>query len=141
MVQKSFLSVFVMLFLMACGGRYSEAPQADLSAMSHQERVEHHIGQQEHDQAFDYIRANAIPEPLRSELLLATHLTFAWEMTHGEIADQRTRMPAALRHLRRVLELSPGHPQAMEQIALIEGIYHSLGRPVPEGVAEDRVML
>ena len=68
-------------------------------------------------------------------------MTFAWEMTHGEIADQRTRMPAALQHLRRALELDPGNAQAMEQIQLIEGIYRSLNRPIPEGVAEDRVML
>ncbi|MCC5926402.1 MAG: hypothetical protein JJU41_07550 [Bacteroidetes bacterium] len=140
-MKKKTLTLFVALFVVACGGSQDGAPSVDLSSMSHQERVEYHISVSEHQQAFDYIQANMIPEPLRTELLLATHMTFAWEMTHGEIADQRTRMPAALRHLRRVLELEPGNPQALEQIALIEGIYQSLGRPIPEGVAEDRVML
>lgn len=140
-MKKSILIAFAALVIVGCGGSPETAPAVDLSSLSHQERVEYHIAEMQHEEAFAYIQSNMIPEPLQTELLLATHSTFAWEMTHGEITDQRNRMPAALRHLRRVLELDPGNPQAIEQIALIEGIYRSMGREIPEGVAEDRVML
>jgi len=137
------ISFTVLAFLLvACGGSAEpETVTPDMASMSHQERVEYHIGEGDHEAAFRYISESVTAEPERSELLLVTHMTFAWEMTHGEIADQRTRMPAALQHLRRALELDPGNAQAMEQIQLIEGIYRSLNRPIPEGVAEDRVML
>lgn len=141
-MYQTFSFIVFAFLLVACGGSAEpETVTPDLASMSHQERVEYHISEGNHDAAFSYINDSVTTEPDRSELLLVTHMTFAWEMTHGEIADQRTRMPAALRHLRRALELDPGNAQAMEQIQLIEGIYRSLNRPIPEGVAEDRVML
>lgn len=140
-MKKQLLIFGIMLTVIACGNSAPEETSADLEVMTPQERVEHHLQQKDYAAAFDYIDATEIEEPLRTELLLATHMTHAWELTHGEVSDQRTRMPAALRHLRRALELDPGNASAVEQIELIEGIYRSLNRDIPDGVAEDRASL
>jgi DNA-directed RNA polymerase subunit F len=45
-------------------------------------------------------------------------------------------MPEALRHYRKVVELDPENAQAKAEIEQIEGIYRSLDREIPQGVAE-----
>jgi hypothetical protein len=134
------LSVLVLM-LVACGSNESAEYRLDLESMSDRARVEHHLQNDEYAQAFDFVRDRVSEEPLRTELLIATHMTYAWELTHGTVSDQRNRMPAALRHLRRVLELDPGSTLAREQIDLIEGIYRGMNRDIPAGVAEDRASL
>jgi hypothetical protein len=139
--MKSIIFSVLALVLVACGGNGNVEYRPDLEALSDRARVEHHLQNDEYTQAFDFVRERVTDEPLRTELLIATHATYAWELTHGTVTDQRNRMPAALRHLRRVLELDPGNAMALEQIGLIEGIYRSMNRDVPAGVAEDRASL
>jgi hypothetical protein len=139
--MRTIILALFLLGLVACGGNETTNIRADLNAMSESARVEYHLQNDEYDQAFDFVRDRVTEEPLRTELLIATHATFAWELTHGTVSDQRTRMPAALRHLRRIMELDPHNAMALEQIELIEGIYRSMNREVPSGVAEDRAAL
>jgi hypothetical protein len=100
------------------------------------EHVEWHIQYDQYDEAFALVRA-ADPDVAETrELLIATHMTYALHLTYGSLTDMRTRMPEALRHYRRVLELDPGNERATAEIAQIEGIYRSLNREIPQGVAE-----
>lgn len=75
------------------------------------------------------------------EQLATAHLGYGiWLVYYGvDLTDQNSMkeiMPMALRHFRRVLELDPSSDKAQSEIAQLEGIYRSLGREVPQGVAE-----
>lgn len=50
--------------------------------------------------------------------------------------EMRTRMTDALKHFRRVLEIDPDNAEAQAEIEQIEGIYRSMGRDIPQGVAK-----
>lgn len=52
-------------------------------------------------------------------------------MTNPNLPPMR-KYPAALRHYREVVKLDPKNKRAMDNIALIEGIYKQMGRPVPQ---------
>lgn len=42
------------------------------------------------------------------------------------------KYPTALRMYRRVVEIDKGHQKAKDNVAMIENIYKSMGRPVPQ---------
>ncbi|MBL8235467.1 MAG: hypothetical protein JNL98_43635, partial [Bryobacterales bacterium] len=42
------------------------------------------------------------------------------------------KYPGALRQFRKTVEYDPKNAKAKEHIATIEGIYKSMGRPVPQ---------
>lgn len=132
--------LFAVLIVTACAGE-TTPERPELSGMDPAHRVEFHVQNDEYEEAFAFISDADLNQSLRDELLLVVHLTYAWELTHGEVTDQRNRMPAALRHLRRAQQLDPGNEQARQQIDLIEGIYRSMGREIPDGVAPDQVTL
>ena len=44
----------------------------------------------------------------------------------------RTKYPGALKAYRQVLQYDKTNTKAQSQIATIEGIYKSMGRPVPQ---------
>ena len=50
----------------------------------------------------------------------------------GKIAAPRLKYRAALGDFRRALMLDPANAKAKENAAFIEGIYKSMGRPVPQ---------
>jgi tetratricopeptide (TPR) repeat protein len=135
-----FLLVLVLLsMVIACSKEeapQTEQPTVDLSSMSLVDRVIYHIDNAEFDEAFTVIKSADQNDPTVHELLLATHMSYALKLTYASLTDQRTRMPEALRHFRRVLELDPGNEQAKAEIEQIEGIYRSLNREIPQGVAE-----
>lgn len=108
----------------------------DLTELSFTDRVQYHIENSEFEEAFALVKSADQNDPTVQELLLATHMTYALELTYGSLTDQRTRMPEALRHYRRVLEINPDNAQAKAEIEQIEGIYRSLNREIPQGVAE-----
>jgi tetratricopeptide (TPR) repeat protein len=138
-VIKIILVIVYLGTFVACNEtevRQFEQPVVDLSAMSFVERVQYYIENSDFEEAFALLKAADQSDPTVQELLLATHMTYALELTYGSLTDQRTRMPEALRHYRRVLELNPGNAQAQAEIEQIEGIYRSLNREIPQGVAE-----
>jgi tetratricopeptide (TPR) repeat protein len=139
LVIKFLLVLVFMSNFVACNEtevKQAEQPMVDLSAMTFMERVVYHIENNEFDEAFSLLKTADQSDPTVHELLLATHMSYALEMTYGSLTDQRTRMPEALRHYRRVLELDPTNSQAQAEIVQIEGIYRSLNREIPEGVAD-----
>lgn len=140
LVLKIIIVFAVLSMFIACNQaeapQQPETPPVDLSAMTLSGKVEYHIENNQYDEAFALVRAADQANPEVLELLLATHMTYALELTYGSLTDQRTRMPEALRHYRRVLELDPGNQRAVAEIEQIESIYRSLNREIPQGVAE-----
>jgi len=106
------------------------------SGLTFQEQVEWYIQYDQYEEAFALVRAADQQLAETRELLVATHMTYALHLTYGSLVDMRTRMPEALRHFRRVVELDPANERAKAEIAQIEGIYRSLNREIPQGIAE-----
>lgn len=131
--------LILILFIASCSGETAEyAPEIDLSGLSFAERVEFYLQNEQFEDAFDEL-ADADPENAElRDLQLAAHLTYAIYLTYSHVSPDvmRTRMPEALRHYRRVLQLDPNNARARAEIEQIEGIYRSLNREVPQGVAE-----
>lgn len=139
LVIKIILVIVILSIIVACND--AEVPRTeqqflDLSSMTLSDRVQYHIEEKEFEEAFTMVKAADQSDPIVKQLLIATHMRYALELTYGSLTDQRTRMPEALRHYRRVLELNPDNIQAQAEIDQIEGIYRSLNREIPEGVAE-----
>lgn len=100
------------------------------------EKIEFHIENDQYDDALNLLRPFDENDQQIKELLIATHMTYGLNLTYGSLTDQRTRMPEALRQFRRVLELDPSNTAAQAEIDQIEGIYRSMNREIPQGVAE-----
>ncbi len=100
------------------------------------EKIEFHIENDQYDDALNLLRPLDENDQQIKELLIATHMTYGLNLTYGSLTDQRTRMPEALRQFRRVLELDPSNTSAQAEIDQIEGIYRSMNREIPQGVAE-----
>jgi len=62
------------------------------------------------------------------EALLGNADTFMYD----EKLPPFRKYPAALRLYRRVLEIDKSNQKAKDNVAMIEGIYKSMGRPVPQ---------
>ncbi len=123
-------SVGSLLFLSACSSE-TEVPENLVEA------VQQHHANNEFEQAFELLRNTNEEEPYFKDLVFATHMNYALYLTYeAETVTMTERMPNALRHFRRVLELDPDNDRVKAEIALIEGIYQQMGRPIPEGVAE-----
>ena len=100
------------------------------------EKIKFHIENDQYDDALNLLRPLDENDQQIKELLIATHMTYGLNLTYGSLTDQRTRMPEALRQFRRVLELDPSNTSAQAEIDQIEGIYRSMNREIPQGVAE-----
>jgi hypothetical protein len=109
---------------------------ADFDAFSLQQKVEFFIENDLYTDAFDVLRGQDETDQQIRELKIAAHMTYGLYLTYGSLTDMRTRMPEALRHYRKVVELDPENTQAKAEIDQIEGIYRSLNREIPQGVAE-----
>lgn len=95
------------------------------------------IGEQElalsrkrYDQAKQSYEKNRTDANKR-ELIKAT-LDHGNTMMNSPVLPPMEKYPGSLRLFREVLALDATNSAAQENIALIEGIYESLGRPIPE---------
>lgn len=128
--MKPLLYALFVLILAACSKEPVPAP-ADLRG-----QVEQAITQDRFEDALALLAPVDSTSAERTELLYATHLTYGLFIMNNQSAGQMGKtMPQALRHLRRALELNPASEDARANIALIEGIYNQMGRPIPEGSA------
>jgi len=64
--------------------------------------------------------------------LAETHLAQADSFMYNDALPPRMRYPQALRAYRKVLQYDKTNKKAQEGIASIEGIYKSMGRPIPQ---------
>lgn len=147
-VRRVSVLIACCLTVIGCSGDSPETATSDPSeavvaqvpdmpaGLSFREQVEWHIQYDQYEQAFAVVRLADPQAGETRELLLATHMTYALHLTYGSLTDMRTRMPEALRHFRRVVQMDPGNERALAEIRQIEGIYQSLNRDIPQGIAE-----
>jgi Flp pilus assembly protein TadD len=109
---------------------------SDFESYTLAQKVQFHIQNDQYNDALGLLNGLDAEDSEIKELKIAAHMTYALSLTYGSLTEMRTRMPEALRHYRRVLELDPGNAQAKAEIEQIEGIYRSLNREIPTGVAE-----
>ncbi len=149
LILKILLVVAVVVALTACGSetpstenaQLQETPAtveypADFDTYSLKQKVEFYIENDKYAEALDALRGQDENDVEIRELKIAAHMTYGLYLTYGSLTDMRTRMPEALRHYRKVVELDPENAQAKAEIEQIEGIYRSLNREIPQGVAE-----
>lgn len=118
------LSFFI--FLSGCAGHEPASLADEIRKLNMEDKYE---------EALDILRESDQDEDTVRQLQIATHMNYALYLTHESDMQMTERMPSALRHFRRVLELDPGNARARAEAEQIESIYRSLGRDIPEGVA------
>ncbi|MCB0825036.1 MAG: hypothetical protein KDC26_02500 [Armatimonadetes bacterium] len=64
--------------------------------------------------------------------LIAESLNYGNTMMNSPVLPPMEKYPGSLRLFRETLTLDPANSSANDNIALIEGIYESLGKPIPE---------
>jgi DNA segregation ATPase FtsK/SpoIIIE-like protein len=75
----------------------------------------------------------AFPESRGLQLQAAQiQVVLGWRLMNDPNLPANVKYRAALTEFRAALKAVPDHAEAKEHIALIEGIYQSLGRPVPD---------
>lgn len=109
---------------------------ADFESLALSQRVQFYLDNNLFNDALIALQGQDEDDIEIKNLKIATHMLYALELTYGSLTEQRTRMPEALRHYRRVLQLDPDNERAKAEIEQIESIYRSLNREIPQGVAE-----
>jgi tetratricopeptide (TPR) repeat protein len=64
--------------------------------------------------------------------LAESYLGLGESTMNNEQLRPMQKYPAALRAFRKVLEFDKGNKKATDNIAMIEGIYKQMGRPIPQ---------
>jgi hypothetical protein len=78
-------------------------------------------------------KADAAPKDAASRTAAANALFEQGDFfMNNEAMPPFKKYPAALRSFRKVLTYDKTHKKALANIATIEGIYKSMGRPVPQ---------
>jgi hypothetical protein len=74
----------------------------------------------------------AKPSPEVKKALVEGHMAKADFYMNDQATPPRMKYPTALRSYREVLKYEKDNVKAKQNIATIEGIYKSMGRPVPQ---------
>lgn len=93
------------------------------------------IDAKKYDEAIATLEKAEKAKPKSAELqkgLADAHLAHGESFMYNESLPPRMKYPQALRSYRKVLQYDKTNKKALEQIATIEGIYKSMGRPVPQ---------
>jgi len=132
-----YLTLILVLFISACASEQVSPENAPVPEGPLTQQIQFLVDNNRFDEAFDKLRLEDSSEPRIMIMIRDTHLHYGnWLMYHAETIHMTERMPEALRHFRRVLEIDPNNRTARSNIEQIEAIYAQLGRPVPEGVAQ-----
>lgn len=87
------------------------------------------------EQAISALEAEHKAKPKDDEVRLAladAKLQYGESVMNDRQLPPFRKYPTALRQFRQVLELDKNNKKAQSNIALIEGIYKQMGRPVPQ---------
>lgn len=88
-----------------------------------------------YDEAIALLAKAHTANPKSAEITKAladAHLADADSMMADDSMPPNRKYPGALREYRKVLELDKTNQKAKENVATIEGIYKSMGRPIPQ---------
>ena len=120
MVHPRFLLVFVLT-----GALFGADAVADAKKK---------VAEKKYDEAITELEAayKASPRAEVKKALAETHLAKADSFMYNDSVPPRVKYPTALRSYREVLKYDKENKKAQQGIATIEGIYKSMGRPVPQ---------
>lgn len=93
------------------------------------------IADKKYDEAITALEAAGKSNPKSAEIkatLVDALLAKADSVMYDDAAPPRTKYPTALRTYRQVLTVDKDNKKAQSNIATIEGIYKSMGRPIPQ---------
>jgi tetratricopeptide (TPR) repeat protein len=92
------------------------------------------VAEKKYDEAITQLEAayKAKPAPDVKKALADANLAKADAFMADENSPPRVKYPTALRAYREVLKYDKDNAKAKQNIATIEGIYKSMGRPVPQ---------
>lgn len=92
------------------------------------------IADKKYDEAITQLEAayKAKPDADVKKALADANLAKADAFMADQAAPPRVKYPTALRAYREVLKYDKDNAKAKQNIATIEGIYKSMGRPVPQ---------
>lgn len=118
-------------------GQLQETSQEPVPEGTVMEQVQFLVDKNRFEEALEMLKAEDTSESQIRVALRDTHFLYAeWLMYHADSVEMNVRMPTALRHFRRVLEIEPDNEAAKANIQQIESVYRSMDRPIPEGIAE-----
>ena len=140
-MRNPFIYLFLFLFAAAltysCAGESSGSENVEMPDGTLQEQIQFLVNENLFDEALQRLRVEDKNDSSVMVMLRDTHLLYGnWLMYHAETIHMTDRMPKALRHFRRVIEIDPDNRTARSNIDQIETIYRQMGRDIPEGVAE-----
>lgn len=118
------LSVILLVILAAACSKAGVSPEA--KALLKEKKYDEGIALLEQAYA-----ANANSQAIKQELLTAC-VEYGNELTFKSDLPPNQKYAKALRFYRRALQLEPQQKEALEGKNLIESIYASMGRPVPQ---------
>ena len=92
------------------------------------------VAEKKYDEAIAQLETEhkSKPRPEVKKALAETYLAKADSFMYNDALPPRAKYPTALRAYREVLKYDKENKKAQQGIATIEGIYKSMGRPVPE---------
>ena len=98
------------------------------------EQARKNIAAKKFDEAISQLEAanKAKPQPEIKKALGEAYLAKADSFMTDESVPPRVKYPTALRAYREVLKYDKDNKKAQEGINTIEGIYKSMGRPIPQ---------
>jgi tetratricopeptide (TPR) repeat protein len=88
-----------------------------------------------HEEAIAALEAEMKKAPKNAALkpaLSEAHTAYGESLMFNKDLPPFRKYPGALRQFRKAVEYDPKNQKAKEHIATIEGIYKSMGRPVPQ---------
>jgi tetratricopeptide (TPR) repeat protein len=106
-----------------------------LAADSIVEDAKKKIKEGKYDEAIAALDAEHKAKPKSPEVtkaLVDAHMAYGDFNLNNQQMPPFRKYPAALREYRKVVELDKTNKKANENIAMIEGIYKQMGRPVPK---------
>jgi tetratricopeptide (TPR) repeat protein len=98
-------------------------------------KAKQQIAEKKYDEAVTALQAAYKTNPKSVEIkntLVEALLAKADSVMYDDSAPPRTKYPTALRAYRQVLTVDKDNAKAKSNIETIEGIYKSMGRPVPQ---------
>ena len=94
-----------------------------------------HVAAKKYDEAIAVLEPAQKKNPKSAEVtkaLVDTYLAKGDSLMYNDELPPRMKYPPALKAYRQVLVYDKANKKALSNIATIEGIYKSMGRPVPQ---------
>jgi tetratricopeptide (TPR) repeat protein len=106
-----------------------------LAANAKVDQAKAKVKEGKYDEAITVLETEHKAQPKNAEVksaLAQTHLSYGDSLMNNAQMPPFRKYPGALKQFRSVLQYEPDNKKAKDNIALIEGIYKSMGREVPK---------